>query len=145
MVLLGGGMSSEDTLKRFASIRVRGAVEFVREYRLNLANRIVFSGGPVYSKEGQSEAQLMERDFLELLKSENVRVETFLEDKSLSTAENATMTKAFFRQKGWPPNIILLTGVLHLRRAKRDFEAEGFTVCPISIASKKEVMEFRFP
>jgi len=52
----------------------------------------------------------------------------FLEERSVSTRENALFTKEMI--SGWPGKKVLLTSDYHMFRARRAFEAAGLPVVP---------------
>ena len=64
-----------------------------------------------------------------------------LESGSGNTYENAIQTRALLQAQG-VEEIVLVTSALHMRRARRAFEAAGFTVHPAP--TDYEVIEMPF-
>ncbi len=52
-----------------------------------------------------------------------------LEDRRLTTGENARLTAALLRPQG-VDTVILVTSALHMRRARAEFELAGLKVIP---------------
>lgn len=134
VVVLGGGIHSTEVLTTPAQMRVVEAAKIVKlATQENRLLTVVLSGGFDETLK-VSEAQVMKRSlFLEL--GETGRNHTFvLEDKSLNTYQNAAYTKRILEKKATGP-IVLVTSAVHMRRALRTFEAQGFEVCPVAAAS----------
>jgi uncharacterized SAM-binding protein YcdF (DUF218 family) len=132
LVLLGGGMDGPHELSRRSLDRVQGAIAFLADERKGRPSALITSGGPVYAKDGSSEAALM-KALIENARPANLQSVT-LEDRSHTTVENARYTAELFAARRLPKDIVLLTGIYHLARAARDFQEAGFRVCAVSIA-----------
>jgi uncharacterized SAM-binding protein YcdF (DUF218 family) len=63
----------------------------------------------------------------------------FIEDQSLNTFENALFTRAKFSQLKETPDIVLVTGKIHMFRAMLTFEKQGFRVCALEAPDKSSV------
>jgi uncharacterized SAM-binding protein YcdF (DUF218 family) len=90
---------------------------------------ILVSGGRVFDKEGKSLAQVM----AELLHDEFQAGDVWLEDKSLTTGQNAFLSKAFLAEKQID-TIYLVTQAWHMPRAVAVFRKAGFNVIPAPTA-----------
>jgi uncharacterized SAM-binding protein YcdF (DUF218 family) len=54
-----------------------------------------------------------------------------IEDRSRNTAENARLTAAILRQRGWTEGVVLVTSATHLPRSAAYFRKEGVEVIPV--------------
>lgn len=119
VVVLGGGLVggslSEASLQRM--------VEGLRLQRRGLAPLIVFTGEP--SPGGPSEPEIRARLAREL----GVPPEVILTATANTTHEEARAAAALLRPLG-RRTVLLVTGSLHLVRARGAFEREGFEVLP---------------
>ncbi|HML34183.1 YdcF family protein [Sporomusa sphaeroides] len=73
-----------------------------------------------------NEAQISKRILMDLGVADN---KIFIEDKSLTTTENALFTKAILMQYGFSKPILVVSG-FHLPRAVINFERAGIDVLP---------------
>lgn len=128
IVVLGGGVNGTCLPLRYypdlgsASDRVWHAA---RLYKAGKGKMIVLSGGFV-SNGNESEAEAMQSFLLDLGVPKGAII---LEDASTNTSENARLTHERFAKVGIE-KIILVTSALHMPRARRLFEHEGFQVIP---------------
>lgn len=124
IVLLGGGVRARvndhslGNLNRWADRILYSAVL----YQEGKAPRIVASGGG--KENGDTEAGLM-RDILAVMGVPADAV--VLENKSLTTHDNARYTAPLLRENGWD-KVLLVTSAFHMRRAVASFRAEGIDV-----------------
>ena len=121
VVVLGGGANKDAIYKAYNDA-------FKREiYAINLAKDknlpIVFCGGGL---DNFSEAQAFLQDLNKTYKNYNLKV--FVEDKSLNTMQNAKNCAQLFKENNLTKDIFLVTSAYHIKRAKNQFEQEGFNV-----------------
>jgi uncharacterized SAM-binding protein YcdF (DUF218 family) len=129
MVVLSGGHYGDGSLNDAALERTIAAV---RLYRRGLAPRILFTGGPCC---GRSTSALM----AQLAMAVGVPSSAILlDEQSLRTRDNAVRSAALLREQGIRTTL-LVTGSLHLLRAKLAFEALGISAYPVR-ASEKDLM-----
>ncbi|WP_245692442.1 YdcF family protein [Sporomusa acidovorans] len=95
--------------------------------RLHLKTRlpIIISGGQVFSDSG-NEAQISKRILMDLGVPDN---QIFIDDKSLTTTENALYTKEILLQHGFNSPILVASG-FHMPRVVMNFERVGMDVLP---------------
>jgi uncharacterized SAM-binding protein YcdF (DUF218 family) len=128
IVVLGGGISPRvDAPGGYAPLpkaleRLSGAARLARHTGLPL----LLCGGVV--EHGPAEADVLEAT---LEQSFGLRAR-YLERQSRTTVENARYTALLLRPLG-VTHIALVTSALHMRRAKAEFEAVGFTVVPVPV------------
>jgi uncharacterized SAM-binding protein YcdF (DUF218 family) len=114
----------EDTAGTQALARLRYAARLARTTRL----AILVSGGKPYGgalPEGEVMARVLQQDF-------NAPVK-WIEDRSTTTAENATQSFAILQPAGHT-RIALVTSAWHMPRAERAFRKAGFDVVPAPTA-----------
>jgi uncharacterized SAM-binding protein YcdF (DUF218 family) len=129
MVVLSGGHDRDGSLNDAALERTIAAV---RLYRRGLAPRILFTGGPCC---GRSTSVFM----AQLAMAVGVPSSAILlDEQSLRTRDNAIHSAALLRGRGIR-TALLVTGPLHLPRAKLAFEALGISVYPVR-ASERDLM-----
>ena len=126
IVVLSGGHYRDGTLNEAALERT---ITGVILYRQNLAPWLLFSGGPCC---GRSTSALMARLALALGVPDSA---VLLEEQSLRTHESAIRSAALLRSRDLR-SAILVTGSLHLLRARLAFEATGLTVYPIRASGR---------
>ena len=127
IVVLGGAIGSPTVGFPYANLcpaadRIWHAA---RLYKAGKAPWVVLSGGADLSLVQESEAKAM-ADFIE-----NLGVPTsalILEEQSLTTSENASMTAVLLKERNINPHILLVTSALHMDRAKRLFQKQGLQV-----------------
>ncbi|PID72746.1 MAG: hypothetical protein CSB34_00585 [Desulfobulbus propionicus] len=86
---------------------------------------VLLTGGSVFGDEKRSLAETMAFDLAEGF---GVQAQ-WLEKKSRTTAENATLSYAMLAKED-KTTIVLVTSALHMRRAKWSFTQAGFEVIP---------------
>jgi uncharacterized SAM-binding protein YcdF (DUF218 family) len=133
IVILGGGISRNapeyggDTIGRASLERIRYGVYLQRQYGLP----ILVTGG--YPQGGIPEAEAM-RDGI--IKEFGGSV-TWVERKSLDTAQNATLSAPLLKQNEIN-TIALVSHAYHMPRAVRDFEKQGLVVFPAPMGFRTE-------
>ena len=96
-----------------------------RLHHAGTAARVVLSGGT--TRQGEpAEAASMQAFLLDLGVPASAML---LEDRRLTTGENARLTAALLRPQG-VDTVILVTSALHMRRARAEFELAGLKVIP---------------
>jgi uncharacterized SAM-binding protein YcdF (DUF218 family) len=113
-----------------SSLGPRAARRVSYAYRLarRLGLPLVFSGGKVFESAGQEgEAQAAQR-FLTESGMDGRRI--MIEDKSVSTWENAVLSAATLKAAGLAPKAILVTSAFHMPRAVMSFRKNGIEVVP---------------
>lgn len=137
IIVLGAGSSYMNTPSFYGITRIIGLIELLKtSSQSNLWQRnktpLIFSGGFTTSYTNFSEAQIL-KNFSEKLESKILsKFNVLTENESKNTHENAFYVHKNFIEK----NIILITNSFHMTRAKKTFEAQGFSVCPVSVASQ---------
>lgn len=126
VVILSGGRYLDGSLNDEA---LRRTITGVRLYRRGLAPRLLFTGGPCC---GQSASALMANLAEELGVP---RAAILLEEQSRRTAESAIYSAAVLRVNQMR-SALLVTGPLHLRRARLAFEHAGVSVHPVRADEK---------
>jgi len=143
VVFLGGGTNSNDLIKAEPDA-------FKREvYALALAKKnnlpLIFSGKGVSNV---SEANNTQQDIVFLSKAFDFKVETYYENQSLNTWQNAKYTSELFDKIKIQKEIILVTSAYHTKRAAMMFKHFGYRVNTKSIGKftnyDKEQFEY-FP
>jgi len=128
VVLLGGGirpagLDGSAANMGAAADRMWMAAELMRAGK---APVVVLSGGSNPTESATSEAQAMQQVLLALgVPQAAMR----LEERSRNTRQNASETAALLLPQG-QRRILLVTSALHMRRAVRLFQAQGFDVIP---------------
>ena len=127
IVLLGGGVrDSKELYAPLASSatqleRLRYAAYLQKETQLPL---LISGISPTGASEAKVSAQELQAFF-------NVPTK-WLEEKSLTTKENALYTRQLLEKEGIT-KIILVTNEWHMQRAKLLFQQQGFEVLPASV------------
>ncbi|MFT0213435.1 YdcF family protein [Pseudomonas sp. F1_0610] len=128
IVILGAGREVEnpawgytDQVSLHASQRVRFAAHLAKVSGLP----VLTTGGLHFGTKPPSEAKLM----ADMLKADFNIDAKWLEEKSTTTWENATMSADILRSQGIQ-RIVLVTQAWHMQRARWSFEAQGFEVIP---------------
>jgi len=129
IILLGGGVigdvpdfSGKGAPTQAMMGRIVTAVRLYRRLQLP----IIVTGGRVYEDNPIAEATIVKRFLADLGVPDN---RIIIEDQARDTAQNARLSAAICRQRGFTKPI-LLTGAYHLKRACMAFEAAGLPVLP---------------
>lgn len=129
IILLGSGivdgvpdLSGTESPSPLMMGRIVTAVRLYQRLKLP----IIVSGGREAVDGAVAEASVAARFLADLGVPENMIIQ---EDRALDTAQNARLTAAICRQKGFA-RPILLTAAYHLKRARLAFEAAGMQVTP---------------
>ncbi|ACM92072.1 conserved hypothetical protein [Nautilia profundicola AmH] len=125
VVVLGGGTNSRDVLKAMPDA-------FKREvYGLLIAKQeslpYIFTGGGI---QNIKEAENIKKDIDMILKTCNCDIETFYENRSLNTFQNAKYTAKLFEKLNLSKKIYLVTSAYHMKRAIMIFNNFGFQIIP---------------
>ena len=133
IVVLGGGTESGDAPRQFAEVNGAGD-RVLYAYRLlqqGKADALFLSGGSInWMDEGASTPA---EDMAQILTSLGVPSQSlWLEDRSQNTEENAAFAWKILSEKGIT-RILLVTSAMHMPRAVRLFEAQGFEVIPAPV------------
>ena len=137
IVLLGGGVrDSKELYAPLASSavqleRLRYAAYLQKETQLPL---LISGVSPIGASEAKASMQEL-KDFF------NVPTQ-WLEEKSLTTKENALFTRQILEKEGIN-KIILVTNEWHMQRAKLLFEGQGFQVLPASVGEGVTPTEYK--
>jgi uncharacterized SAM-binding protein YcdF (DUF218 family) len=126
IVVLGGGVRGDaksladiDHLHAASFRRTQGAYQLAQQYK-DLS--VIVSGG---SGTGVTESDLM----IELLRQQGLSVKRlFKENKSTTTWESANYTGALLNSMNIK-SIWIVTSALHIPRATKVFQKQGFDVC----------------
>jgi uncharacterized SAM-binding protein YcdF (DUF218 family) len=129
IILLGGGMINQvpdlSGQSAPAASTIRRIVAAVRLYQ-RVPLPIIVSGGRVYDDADTAVAGVAKRFLVDLgVPADRIIVE----DRARDTAQNARLTTAICRQRGFS-RPILLTAAYHLKRARTAFDAAGLPVTP---------------
>jgi uncharacterized SAM-binding protein YcdF (DUF218 family) len=125
IVVLAGGTVTDapeyggDTVTVLSLERARYGAKLARECGLPVA----LSGGTVFG--GRPEAEVIG----DLLEREMGTAVKWRETQSRNTHENATESARLLLPQG-VRRVLLVTHAVHMRRARREFEAAGFEVTP---------------
>jgi len=125
LIVLGAEQLSDGTLGIASYWRT---VYAVRAYQQGKCRKIVFSGGKMGDFNQPSLAAEMSRFAMAMGVPATA---VALEERSLSTRENALFTAAIVRS--WPGSKALLTSDCHMLRARKAFEVAGLAVRPAPI------------
>ncbi|GAB4470220.1 MAG: YdcF family protein [Anaerolineales bacterium] len=130
MVVLGGGTLAAAPPRVMAEINGAGdrLIYAAQLYRQGKAQRILLSGGGIewYTASSANPA----REMAALLELMGVPSEVLLlEDRSQNTLQNAQYAKQLLAEMGIQ-RILLVTSAMHMPRAVRAFERQGFEVIP---------------
>jgi uncharacterized SAM-binding protein YcdF (DUF218 family) len=127
LVILGGGATSDGSfVPRRERLLGRSVERVLAGARLARATGlpVLVTGGRPEGLE-QSEAALMRR----VLEDDLAVPVRWVEEASLDTAENASLSAAMLRADGISA-VVLVTHAYHMPRARRAFEAAGLAVLP---------------
>lgn len=135
IVVLGGGLKSEQRLADTTEERVQLAAELVAK-NPRAPRTIIFSGGPTLTLSNATEAKLSAARFKDILHEKGiadaiVQLTIINEDQSLNTYENALQTKRILQERKLGDAIVLLTSAYHLPRSVRVFQKQVLRLCPI--------------
>ncbi len=136
IIVLGGMLDTVVTVARHADTmneageRVTATIVLARLFP---TTRVIFSGGAaeiIYAS--MSEAEAARRILLGLGLAP---ARLLLEDKSRTTAENASMTRELLLREGFPPGgrYLLVTSAHHMPRAVACFRKAGLAVIPYPV------------
>ncbi len=141
IVVLGAGRvqsapeyGGRDQLNAWANSRLRYAVVLHRIKPLP----ILLSGGRVYARERQSEAELLAE---RLLEDYQISAD-WLETKSKNTQENALFSAKILLSSGIK-RVVIVTQAAHMVRAKNAFESQGLEVLPAPIDFDRSPNDWR--
>jgi uncharacterized SAM-binding protein YcdF (DUF218 family) len=129
IILLGGGMVDrvpDITGSAAPSPLMMGRIfAAVRLYR-QLKVPVIVSGGRVFKDESIAEARVVKRFLVELGIPATAIIE---ENRARDTSQNARLTTAICRERGFV-RPILLTAAYHMKRARMAFDTAGLKVNP---------------
>ncbi len=131
LVVLGGGIYTPEMPSIATLERVHTTARFLREPG-SVVRNVILSGGPTLRGSSVTEAELAAR-FLRLELPDAIAPTLRLEDKSLTTNENAWRTRELVAAQHLGPEIILVTWSIHMRRAAAVFTHQGFVVCALPV------------
>lgn len=134
IVVLGGGAGQDGLHLHSAARFVAGA----RLYQSGLAPAIAFTGGVAFSSDAASEGKAFHEAW-RLFGLPDTAV--IVESRATSTYENAALLTPHLANR---KRILLVTSVLHMRRARDVFTRAGFTVLPAPIPQYPEVLQTPF-
>jgi len=125
VVVLGGGTNSNDVLKANPDA-------FKREiYGLLIAKQnslpFIFTGGGIKKTK---EAQNVKKDIEMITKTCGCKIQSYYENKSLNTYQNAKFTDALFKKLNLTKKIYLVTSAYHMKRSIMLFKKFGFKIIP---------------
>ena len=140
IVVLGGGIFQKNIPSTSSQTRLLGLVSLIRLSKkddewIEGKMPIVFTGGVTNTSLTQSEAQAMQ-EFMKYIygnKASDFKIIT--ENESKNTYQNSAYSRNIFDKNQYSKKIILITSNIHMFRAKRTFEKQGFQVCPIPVTS----------
>lgn len=140
IIVLGGGITSTGHPSSISIERILGLSELIEKIQKHkfLQNKkipLLFSGGATGQESQKNEAQSLKSYYFYIYPKELKKFEIFLDSKSKNTYQNAIQSKLILKKNFDLKNIILVTSTFHMQRAKKTFEKQGFSVCPISTAS----------
>lgn len=132
IVILGGGIKPPSYPRFLPDLAESGdrIIYGAQLYHLKKAPLILVTGGRIPWKEGGKEYLSEADDMANLLLLLNIPQQVILkEGQSLNTYQNAVYTKEILQKRGIS-RIILVTSALHMPRAVKIFEKQGFEVIP---------------
>src|SRR5262249_22147444 len=125
LIVLGADQLGDGTLGIVSYWR---SVYAFRAFRPGGFQRVLVSGGRM----GYPNAPALAREMADFIAALGVPKEVIaVEDRSLTTRENALFTAAIVRQ--WPGKKVLLTSDCHMRRARAAFAKAGVDTIPAPI------------
>lgn len=140
IVVLGAGIYQKDVPGIVTQTRLLGFTNLLRiskkdEEWIDEKIPILFTGGVTNPNIAQSEAQAMKEFMRYTYGAKTIEFKIITENKSKNTYQNSAYAKEIFEKNHYPKNIILVTSTIHMFRAKRTFEQQGFQVCPVPVTS----------
>jgi uncharacterized SAM-binding protein YcdF (DUF218 family) len=132
LVVLGGGNLTNEVLSHGAQLRIVEAAKVLKQRAQDGKKNWVVLAGGVTSKDQASEAKVMRRQLFMETGEAAGKHDFILEDRSLNTYQNAVFVADLVKAKKLKKEVILVTGAVHMPRAKASFEKAGFTVCVLS-------------
>ncbi len=122
-VVLGGFVSFDNDNHPFLNPAGHRLNEAIKLYYKGVINKILISGG-------YGEGAVKESDYAKelALKAGIPEGDIIVENKSLTTYENAVFTKRKMDSLCMKPNALLITSAMHIPRAKETFEKAGVIV-----------------
>lgn len=140
IIVLGAGVYQKDIPAIVTQARLLGLTRLFHiskkdEEWIAEKTPIVFTGGVTNRYLSQSEAQAM-KEFIKYTYGDKAADFTIItENNSKNTYQNSAYSKDIFDKNHYNKKIILITSSVHMFRAKRTFEKQGFQVCPIPVTS----------
>ena len=125
VVVLGGGTNSYDTLKAYPDAFKREVYGLLIAKENNLP--FIFTGGGIKKTKA---AENVKKDIELITKTCGCKINTYYENKSLDTYENAKFTAALFKKLNFPKKIYLVTSAYHMKRSIKLFKNFGFKIIP---------------
>ncbi|MGY3804557.1 YdcF family protein [Pigmentibacter ruber] len=139
IVVLGGGIFQENLPSTNSQIRLMGLSQLLLIMNSSGTKKsqipIVLTGGQTNKYIKQSEADAM-KVFLNYFLKKNNYLKIITEEESKNTYQNSAYVKKIFTENKIEKKIILITNDFHMLRAKKTFENQNFTVCPVPIISQ---------
>jgi uncharacterized SAM-binding protein YcdF (DUF218 family) len=128
-----------------SATRVTTAIEL---YEAGKIKKILVTGGSFSVQEGQLAEGERTRLFLEKIGIPPEDI--IIENKSLNTRENATLTKKLIDAEYSGSTCLLITSAFHMRRSKKCFEkvdldCDTFSTSPFSTRINKAIYYYPFP
>lgn len=140
IVVLGAGIYQKDIPAIVSQTRLLGLTNLLKKSNHNKAwiskeTPILFTGGYTNKNIPQSEAAAMKEFINYAYGSSLVNYKIITENESKNTYQNSAYSKEIFDKNNYDKHIILVTSSIHMFRAKRTFEKQGFQVCPVPVTS----------
>lgn len=138
IVVLGGGIYHKNIPSVLTQTRLLGLMSLLQTSKKEWASRnvpIIFSGGVTNKSIDQSESEAMKEFINYIYKDNPSNLRIITEKNSKNTYQNSAYSKEIFDKNHFDKKIILITSSYHMFRAKRTFEKQGFSVCPIPVTS----------
>lgn len=142
IIVLGAGASYTSSPSSQSLTRILGLIDLLKQssqenfWRTN-KTPIIFSGGFTNPMINLSEAQVLKNYATYIYGNKFLDFNSIIENESKNTFENALFNKEFFDKNKIEKNIILITNTFHMNRARKAFEGQGFSVCPVSVSSQE--------
>jgi uncharacterized SAM-binding protein YcdF (DUF218 family) len=130
IVVLGGGVREADEVRprpELSEDSLRRCLVAAELHRTHPGRPVVLCGGVIMPSGAGPALALVMRDFL--LTQGLPAADLVVEDRSLSTHENAVQSRALLRSRNID-RVLLVTDASHLFRAERCFRRQGFDVIP---------------
>ncbi|APJ03726.1 YdcF family protein [Silvanigrella aquatica] len=151
LVVLGGGLYQKDIPSTLSQLRVLGLTNLLeiskkQENLITSKTPLYFTGGYTNPNVNQSEAEAMKSFFKYLYRSNSPELKINTDNNSKNTYQNAAYLKEIFTKNHEDFKIALVTSDVHMLRAKKTFEKQGFQVCavPVRTFDKKGAGIFSF-